>query len=190
MKKLAGLLLGAALAAMLIGCPETDEGAGGGSPGFALRVNCGDPNDYVDEEGIKWLADRVADANAPWGADNGLTIDRPGMKIPGSKRPQLYVTEWYSMKGYRFKLANGTYTVRLHFAETFEQHTTAGQRLFSVKINGEEKLKDLDVLKAAGGFAKPLVKEFKIAVTDGVLHIEFVANVQNPEINAIEILRP
>ena len=51
------------------------------------------------------------------------------------------------------------------------------------------RLEDLDVFKAAGGFARPLVKDAKgVAVTDGRLNIEFVANVQNPEINGIEVL--
>ncbi|MGB2823706.1 MAG: malectin [Phycisphaerae bacterium] len=165
-------------------------GAVGCAPAFVMRVNCGSDKEYTDDTGVKWAADQVLAADAKWGAKGGLTIERVGMTIPLCLREKLYVTERYSMDAYEFSVENGTYTVRLHFAETYERHTQAGVRLFSVKINGEMKLKDLDVFKEAGGFAKPLIMECSdIAVTDGKLKIEFVANVQNPEINAIEVVR-
>lgn len=67
--------------------------------------------------------------------------------------------------------------------------TWAADQSFSVSLNGKPVMRDLDVLREAGGFAKPLVKEcIGIAVTDGVLLIEFTPNVQNPEINGIEVL--
>ncbi len=165
-------------------------GATGCGPTFAIRVNCGTDKEYTDETGVTWAADQVLAADAEWGAIGGLTVERVGMTIPLCRRPNLYLTERYSMDAYQFSVENGTYWVRLHFAETYEPHTEPGMRLFSVKINGETKLKDLDVFKEAGGFAKPLVMECSdIVVTDGKLKIEFVANVQNPEINAVEILR-
>ena len=165
-------------------------GATGCTPTAVYRVNCGAEKEYEDETGVKWLADQVLAADAKWGAVNGLTVERVGMTIADCPRAKLYLFERYSMEAYQFPLENGVYDVRLHFAETYERHSKAGERLFSVKINGEMELKDLDVLKEAGGFAKPLVKECKgIKVTDGKLRIEFVGNVQNPEINAIEILQ-
>ena len=67
--------------------------------------------------------------------------------------------------------------------------TAAGERVFSVSINGKPALKDLDVFKEAGGLNKPLVKECKdVQVTDGKLVIGFTAQTQNPEINGIEVL--
>ncbi|HUT01824.1 MAG TPA: malectin [Phycisphaerae bacterium] len=172
-------LLAAALLVGVTGC----------GPTHVFRVNCGADGEYVDGTGAKWLADKDLTEKAPWGADGGLTVERVGLSIPNCPRPKLYLAERYNMKAYQFSLENGTYDVRLHFAETYKGHTKPGQRVFSVKINGEMKVKDLDVLKEAGGFAKPLVKECKgIVVTDGKLKIEFVEGVQNPEINAIEIL--
>jgi hypothetical protein len=184
---MAAMLLGGA-----IGCTDSTviEGGQPAAPKFALRINCAGEKEYVDAKGVKWLADQQLADDAKWGAVGGLTVDRGEMAIAGADAPRLYLTERYSMEAYQFALANGKYTVRLHFAETYEGITTAGERVFSVKINGEVKLKNLDVFKEAGGVAKPLVKECKdIAVTDGKLKIEFVANVQNPEINAIEILQ-
>jgi hypothetical protein len=185
-------LLVALLLAGVIGCTEAEviEGKAAAALKPVFRVNCGAGKEYTDKKGCAWLGDQVLSEKVKWGAVDGLTIERKPMEIAGSDAPQLYLTERYSMKGYEFSLPNGKYTLRLHFAETYERHSKAGERLFSVKVQGEVVLKDLDVLKEAGGFAKPLIKECKgVAVTDGKLKIEFVANVQNPEINAIEVLR-
>ena len=180
MRQVTMVLLAAGLLAGAFGC----------APTAVVRVNCGAEKEYVDAEGVTWQADRALSSDAPWGAKDGMMVERVSMKIPDTTRPTLYVFERYGMAGYEFAVDNGAYDVRLHFAETFNEHTAAGKRLFSVKINGQEKLKDLDVFKEAGGLGKPLVKECKgIAVTDGKLKIEFVKNVQNPEINAIEILK-
>ena len=157
-------------------------GAIGCAPTYALRVNCGGEKDYVDQHEVKWLADR--------GAKGGDITDRPEMTMPLAQRPELYLTERYGMSAYEFPVDNGTYCVKLHFAETWGPHTEAGMRVFSVKINGEMKLEDFDIFAQAGGFARPIVMTCDgIAVTDGKIRIDFIEKVQNTEINAIEILR-
>ena len=50
------------------------------------------------------------------------------------------------------------YLVRLHFAETF--FGEAGKRVFGVLINGQTALSDFDIVAAAGGANKAIVKEF------------------------------
>ncbi|MBE3098950.1 MAG: malectin [Planctomycetes bacterium] len=155
------------------------------------RVNCGDTKEYVDQAGAQWLPDQDFKEGAKYGAVGGLTVVRESLKtIAGTKAPQVYRTEHYSMDKYQFAVPNGKYTVCLHFCETYDGIKAAGERVFTVKVQGKEALKDLDVLKEAGGFAKPLVKDVRdVAVTDGKLVIEFVPKVQNPEINGIEILQ-
>jgi hypothetical protein len=179
---LAILVLG--LAVGLTGC------ATGGKTVF--RVNCGDEKEYTDQAGQVWLPDQELTATAKYGADGGGTVVRDELKtIAGTPAPQVYRTERYSMGKYQFALPNGTYTARLHFCETFDGVSAAGERVFTVKIQGKTVFADLDVLKEAGGFAKPLIKEVtNIPVTDGKMVIEFVPKVQNPEINGIEILQP
>jgi endoglucanase len=185
-------MLLAALATVVSGCASSGTSMDSGAqktPKFALRVNCGSTKDYVDAEGVKWLADQEQGAKATWGAVGGDIITRTGLKIADTKRPDVYLNERYGMSGYDFTVPNGTYLVRLHFAETYEGNTKAGDRLFTVKINGQPVLKGLDILKEAGGFAKPLVKDVpNVAVKDGKLKIEFTDVVQNPEINGIEVL--
>ncbi|MCX5675803.1 MAG: malectin [Planctomycetota bacterium] len=170
------------LAVGLTGC------AAGGK--VLYRVNCGDTKEYVDQAGAQWLPDQDFKEGAKYGAVGGMTVTRTGLTVACPKAPQVFTTEHYSMDKYQFAAPNGKYTVRLYFCETYDGIKAAGERVFTVKVQGKEALKDLDVFKEAGGFAKPLVKDVKdVAVTDGKLVIEFTPKVQNPEINGIEILQ-
>ena len=54
--------------------------------------------------------------------------------------------------------------------------------------HGTEEFKDFDVVKKAGAPQKAYVESVDLDVTDGVVKITFTPNVQNPEINAIEII--
>jgi alcohol dehydrogenase (cytochrome c) len=99
----------------------------------------------------------------------------------------LYRTEHYSMDSFSVKIPNGKYTVKLHFAETYEAITGSGQRVFSFDVNGQ-KFKDFDVWVKAGGRQTAYVETVNVEVTDGTLKIVFTSGVDNPEINGIEIL--
>jgi endoglucanase len=156
---------------------------------FVLRVNCGAYESYTDTAGNVWLPDQYLEEGVEWGFGDGLTVDRGALNITGTDSPKIYETERYSMSAYEFTLPNGKYTVRLHFAETFEGITGEDQRVFSVSINDKTVLKDLDLYKETGTWEKPIVKEFKkVAVTNKKLVIGFTPNIENPEINGIEIL--
>jgi enterochelin esterase-like enzyme len=155
---------------------------------FVLRVDCGAFEPYKDKLGNLWVADQEWGTGKTWGADDGATMDREGVGITGTDIPRIYETERYSMGSYRFTVPNGKYTVRLHFAETFEGIVGPGERVFSVSVQGQEVLKDLDVFKAVGPL-KPLIKEYKgVSVENGQLVIGFTPNIENPQICGIEIL--
>jgi endoglucanase len=156
---------------------------------FVLRVNCGAYESYTDNAGNVWLPDQYFEEGQAWGVIDGMTIDRGDLGITGTDCPRIYETERYSLSAYKFIVPNGKYTVRLHFAETFEGITGEGQRVFSVSINDQIVLDDLDLYKEVGDWQKPIVKEFKnVAVTNKELVIGFTFNIENPEINGIEIL--
>ena len=59
---------------------------------------------------------------------------------------ERYVPFTYVLTGL---VADAPYTVKMHFAETY--WTGAGERIFSVQMNGKYVLNDLDVFKTAGG---------------------------------------
>ena len=79
------------------------------------------------------------------------------------------------------------YTVRLHFAEP-KADAKPGDRIFTVSLQGEGVLRDFDVVKAAGGPRRAVVKEFRqVAVTEH-LELGFTGRAGNPLICGIEIV--
>jgi hypothetical protein len=162
------LLLGSALLARAeTGATET------------IRIKTGVTAPLTDEAGNVWQADT--------GFVDGDTIERPDIAIANTKTPSLYRAERYSMSAFHWKLPNGKYTVKLHFAETYEGIDGPEQRVFSFKVEDHE-IKDFDVWKKSGGALRAYVETVEVEVTDGSLDITFTPKVENPEINALEII--
>jgi hypothetical protein len=157
---------------------------------FVLRVSAGDPKAYKDKAGNVWQPDKEYKKGGGYGFGGGDTIDRGAdMKIAGTNDPKIYQTEHWSMDSFIAEVPNGKYTVRMHFAETYEGIDSEGPRVFDVKLQGAVVLKDFDIQKIAGGVQKALVREFKgITVSNGILQIDFASKLQNPAINGIEII--
>ena len=145
----------------------------------AIRIKAGADKPLTDETGVVWEADR--------GFAGGDTIARPDIEIANTKTPSLYRAERYSMTGFTQALPNGKYVVKLHFAETFEGVTAKGERVFSFNVEGKE-FKDFDVYVKAGGAGKAYVETVPVEIKDSKLDITFTSNIENPQINAIEIL--
>lgn len=75
--------------------------------------------------------------------------------------------------------------VNLFFSENY--HTMAGQRVFDIVIDGVVVQNDYDVLVDAGGENIGVMKSYTI-VTDQNIDLDFVAVVERPMVNGIEIL--
>jgi alpha-galactosidase len=145
-----------------------------------IRIKAGLDAPFTDAEGNVWQADH--------GFADGDTAQRDeNLAIANTKSPTLYRSERYGMTAFSLPLANGKYTVKLHFAETYEELTTPGTRVFSFNVAGHE-FKDFDVFAKSGGFAHAYVESVPVDITGGKLDITFTANVQEPEINGIEII--
>lgn len=164
-------------AALLLGCAFTARAESGTSG--VIRIKTGVSAPLTDEAGIVWQADT--------GFADGETVERPGISIANTKTPSVYRAERYSMTAFHWKLANGKYTVKLHFAETYEDIAAPGQRVFTFKVEDQE-FKDFDVVKKTGGPLRADVETVEVEVTDGSLDITFTPQVENPEINALEII--
>jgi len=148
-------------------------------PAKIIRIRAGSSAPVKDAEGNVWLADQ--------GFEGGETIERPDIEIANTKTPDLYRAERYSMDSFSWPVSNGKYVVKLHFAETYEGITGPGERVFSFNVQGHE-FKDFDVWVKAGGPLKAYVETVPVEVTNGAIKVTFTPNVQNPQINAIEIL--
>ena len=144
-----------------------------------IRIKAGKSEPVKDAEGNDWLADQ--------GFEGGQTIERPDIQIGNTKSPDLYRAERYSMDSFSWPVPNGKYVVKLHFAETYEGITGPGERVFSFNVQGRE-FKDFDVWAKAGGSLKAYVETVNVDVTDGKIRVAFTPKVENPQINAIEII--
>ena len=145
-----------------------------------IRIHAGASTSYTNSDGEVWLADQ--------GFADGDTTERASdLPIANTKDPVIYRTERYGMTAFSYKLPDGKYTVKLHFAETYEGITGPGQRVFSFKVQGHE-FKDFDVWAKTGGTQRADVETAEVEVTEGKLDITFESKTENPEINGIEIL--
>ena len=78
------------------------------------------------------------------------------------------------------------YTVRLYFMEPDDMKP--GQRVFSVNLQGQQVLKDFDVVKAAGGPMRGVIKEFKGIQAGTKLVVAFTPGKSKPVISGIEVV--
>ena len=145
-----------------------------------IRIKVGLSAPFTDADGNVWEADHGF-------VDGEMNSRADDLAIANTKTPALYRTERYGMTAFSLPLANGKYTVKLHFAETFDELNAAGLRVFSFNVAGHE-FKDFDPFVKAGGIFHAYVESVPVEISGGKLNITFTANVENPEINAIEII--
>jgi hypothetical protein len=145
-----------------------------------IRIKAGATAPYTDSSGNVWLPDQ--------GFVDGDVVDRDNeVQIANTQDQAIYRTERYGMSSFSYKLPNGKYIVKLHFAETYDDISGVGQRVFSFNVAGHE-FKDFDVWAKAGGAKRAYVETVNVDITDGKLDITFTTNIQSPEINGIEII--
>lgn len=153
-----------------------------------IRIKAGIDQPLKDSKGVTWSADT--------GFDGGEPVDRPDLQVTGTDRPELYRAERFSMNAYSIKVPNGDYTLKLHFSEDYDGLTDPSMRLFTYAVkdgdatNGKtvKEVKDFSPWKSAGAQFKAFVDAVPLTVTTGQVTIKFTAQVENPQINAIEIV--
>ncbi|HEY1121015.1 MAG TPA: malectin domain-containing carbohydrate-binding protein, partial [Haloferula sp.] len=150
----------------------------------AIRVNAGG-GQFTDHLGNVWAED-VGFFNIGQTAPNSNPIS-------GTQDAALYQSERYdgSSAGldleFSTAVANGKYEVRLHFAETFSEITSAGQRVFDVYAQEQLAISHLDIFDRVGANAA-LAMVIPVTVTNGEIEIRFDhLGIQNPKICAVEV---
>ena len=161
-----------------------------GVPGKLKPIRlCAHKNGFVDEEGTQW------------GGDNyfvdGRTSTYANPKA-GPQVPELYAYERYGNFCYAIPVAPGSYTVKLHFAETFYNPLNAaaglcagaGCRVFDVACNGVALLSNFDISQVAPGAFRPVVRTFHGLRPNGQgkLLLSFSPRVNYAEVRAIEVI--
>ncbi|TPG66601.1 FG-GAP-like repeat-containing protein [Hymenobacter nivis] len=115
--------------------------------------------------------------------------------IAGTPDPALYQQERFSTNGtlsYALPVANGPYTVVLHFAELY--WTKPGQRVFDINLEGKKVATNYDIVRKVGPLAAT-TETFTVAVADGVLNIDLSVpylsgGADQAKLSALEVLSP
>ena len=143
---------------------------------------------FVDADGKYWSGDNYFIGGRSTRRKNPETAP---------KIPVLYAGERHGNFSYAIPVAPGSFTVKLHFLESFFSRLIAdagcggaGCRVFDVTCNGVLLLQDFDILQAAAGAFRPVVREFHGLHPNGQgkLLISFSPKANYAEIRAIEVI--
>jgi hypothetical protein len=169
--------------------PQTAAESAVGLPvGEELRILAGATRKYVDHAGKLWSPDAYF--------SGGTAVASAVQHIWRTQDPIIYRSSRQGDFTYNIPLQPGTYELRLHFAETFYGPENSGgggegNRIMTVRANGQPLLTDFDVLADSGGDRTADVKVFPgiSPATDGQLHLSFSSGTGGSGmLSAIEIL--
>ena len=145
-----------------------------------IRVNAGGQayGSFMADQYFKG-GTALTSANTIWGTSDPALFQ--AQRVGTSASPTVI---------YTLPVSNGTYDVKLYFAEL--QKTGPGQRVFNVDVSGttpNPDISNLDVYAQAGGANRSLVKTISGAVACGsAIRITETAVTDYPAIAAIEIV--
>ncbi|XP_010499483.1 PREDICTED: probable LRR receptor-like serine/threonine-protein kinase At1g29720 isoform X2 [Camelina sativa] len=163
----------------------------------SLHINCGGPNVTIENSRGKFLyqGDNYGPIGSAmnyhstnWGfsntgdfMDDGITEDTYSVSSESAvsaKYPELYQTARrspLSLAYFAFCFENGSYNVKLHFAEIQfsdeEPYIRLAKRVFNIYIQGKLIWEDFNIREEANGTHREVVREVNTTVTDNTLEI-------------------
>jgi hypothetical protein len=147
---------------------------------FPIKINCAGP------AVLGYLPESIWNQNTEYGSMDGITtIYDSSLQIRGTEEDAIYQSEIYWFVGYKVRVPNGNYDVKLMFAEN--NFNLPWSRIFDVYLENNRVIENLDIISQVGKHAA-LVKEISnVQVDDGVLDIQFADKVDYALINGIVI---
>ena len=165
--------------------------------GSTVRINTGGPAQNIN--GIAWQAcSSLAACNGYVSGGNAYFENDTNTGIPSGMSNVIFQSEWTGGQStgiavgataftFNVPVSNGTYDVRLHFVEL--NKNDANLRKFDVNLEGgTNELINFDIFAEAGGMNKALTRSFTVNIVDGTVTIQFIRQVENAKISAIEIV--
>jgi beta-galactosidase len=150
-----------------------------------LAVNVGSPAQFIDAAGHVWEKDQPYSPGG-WGYEGG-TPDSTSQNTLESQDDPLYQTMRQGLAVYRFDVPDGSYEIELRFAEHSRQKP--GERVFSVSLNEEVAIAQLDLVKESGAGCA-LVRTFRVNAARGRgVAVQFKSIVGEPVLSAVRIRR-
>lgn len=112
-------------------------------------INCGSHTEFVDDRGTIWQADLPA-PSASWRTTRNASTTQVETRqdILGTIDEPIFQTMREGASVYSFTAPDGAYEIELRFVET--KFKSAGQRVFSVRVNGQTLIDRLDLAAEPG----------------------------------------
>lgn len=144
--------------------------------------------DYVDAGGNIWLHDQPHIAGT-WGFSEAANGDYVNAAVANTSDPELFHDfRDHAKIAYRVPLSNGTYQLRLGFADM--RSTAAGQRVIDITVQGVRVATGVDVFAQAGAkTARTLT--YEATVQNGELSFSVDKNSASPNnafLNCFEVI--
>jgi len=174
-----------------------------------IRVNAGGVEVAATDGGPSWLPNTGSQLSGSYGsgspsfsvtASNISTHDLPASGrdasipdyITDAEYEALFANErWDPPAGaemlWTFNVPPGNYEVRIYMGNGFAGTSTPGTRQFDIFINGVQVVDNKD-LAAEYGQAVGAMEGYQTTAPNGVIEIQYQRAVENPLVNAIEIV--
>ncbi|CAA6673876.1 unnamed protein product [Spirodela intermedia] len=161
-------------------CLRKDHPCDGTAKNYNLFINCGGErafvggNEYERDLSFEGKSKYYISSSGKWAySSTGNFIGEASNELYTSARLNPL-----SLKYYGLCLQPGYYTVKLHFAEiVFISGPTfgsLGRRVFDVSIQGKKVLGDFNIVEAANGTGKEVIRNFTALVEGSTLEIHFM----------------
>jgi hypothetical protein len=182
----------------MVSMPESYEqwtawGTGIGGPIQRVGINLGAPGDRITNAGTLWLD--VPSVGGPSPAVS-VTLEpastmyfyQHSLRIEGGQGwPWVVASGATGLSAITVQgLQPGEFLVRLYFAEP--SPIDAGKRIFDVSLQGKPVVEALDIVTAAGGPLRGVVREFRATTSDGQLRIGFQSKAGEPLLCGLELI--
>ncbi len=180
---------------MTAGLPGNVYFAGPRSTNVLYRVNAGGPLIAATDGGPDWAADATDPSpyrNNGSNAAGASAVPSVNSSVPAGTPAALFTDERWDASGapemqWTFPVPTGTHVaVRLYLANRCGCTASVGQRVFSVAIDGATVLSNYDIVADVGNDVGAM-KEYTVT-SDGTVNIDFTHVVENPLIDAVEIV--
>ncbi|SDR09208.1 N-acetylneuraminic acid mutarotase, partial [Flagellimonas zhangzhouensis] len=172
--------------------------------GVVARVNASGSLVTDPIDGVDWQSNDTNGAtsgpgysvNTGTGYPSGLLYANRHPSIPASMNQStfesLFELERYDPETgeemeFLFPVANGNYVVNLYLGNSFSGTSQVGDRVFDIAIEGQVVGQNIDLVALFGHESGGMLS-YQVDVQDSELNVQFIHEVQNPLVNAIEIL--
>ena len=147
---------------------------------FPIKINC------AGTANLGYLPEANWNQNTEYGSlDGSNTNYASSLQISGTDEDIVYQSEKYNMVGYKVRVPNGFYNVKLMFAENY--FSTVNSRVFDVYLEQNMVIQNLDIYAQVGKNAAFEREIINVQVNDEVLDIQFADKINSGLINGIVI---